>query len=345
MARRAFTLVELLVVIAIIAVLIGVLLPAVQKVRAAAARVKCENNLKQIALAVHTYAGANHGRFPYGTHPAPSNQSFLVMLLPYVEQAAVYGQFNPAFDVNTAAANTIVRMTQIPTYLCPADHSRGAVISPALGDPPVAAGQTNYHGNIGTHGWVREWAPGFAFGKPTWRTGVFAHDWRVSSLDVHDGLSHTALVAEVKRGTYPEPSVTDAYRVTTTTWNAGATSSETPGETSAATRPRWNNHNFEPPITACNAVSPPGVGDVGLRYYGNHLLSVFYTHTVPPNFVGRDCYSQGLQEMHLASRSYHVGGVNVGFTDGSVHYIADTIPLPLWKALGTRAGGEPVTIE
>jgi prepilin-type N-terminal cleavage/methylation domain-containing protein/prepilin-type processing-associated H-X9-DG protein len=345
MRRVGFSLIELLVVVAIMAILVGLLLSAVQKVRAAATRTKCQNNVKQLALAAHIYAGANSGRFPFGTSPSPSNASFLVHLLPYVEQAAVYAKFSTAFDVNTAAELSAVRMTQTPTYLCPADGGRGAALGPVVGDPADPAGRTSYHGSIGAHAWVRDWSPGFAFGKPSGRTGLFAHEWAVRISEVDDGTSNTALVSEVKRGASPEASATDPYRVAVAVWNGGPTSQETPGETAAGTRPRWNNNNFSPPVTACDAVPPPGFGEVGLRYYGNAFLSVFYTHTVPPNNAGRDCYSAGGLEIHLAARSYHPGGVMVGFGDGSVRFVTDGIGPDVWKAVGTRAGGEPVNLD
>src|SRR5438552_5762216 len=100
--RTAFTLVELLVVIAIIATLLGLLAPAVQKVREAASRIKCGNNLKQIALAVQMYADASEGRLPFLTDTTPGTptrahlESLFFALLPYVEQEALYNSFNPA---------------------------------------------------------------------------------------------------------------------------------------------------------------------------------------------------------------------------------------------------------
>src|SRR5437762_1571573 len=106
--RTAFTLVELLVVIAIIAVLIGLLLPAVQKVREAANRAQCQNNLKQIDTGAHNYLTANK-RFPPGTAPGPSNAAVLVCLLPYLEQAGLYQQFDLSQTVYSAPASAAAR--------------------------------------------------------------------------------------------------------------------------------------------------------------------------------------------------------------------------------------------
>lgn len=327
--KPGFTLIELLVVIAIMAVLIGLLLPAIQKVREVAARTKCGNNLKQIGLAAHGYGGA-HGPFPPGATLSPSNVSALVLLLPYVEQANKFQQFDLGRSVLASPQNDLARTQDIPVYICPSDPSSGVVSD---GSPPRDSGRTNYYANAGAHGWWRDSAPNKPWVKPVELRGVFGLDSRTRPTDVTDGTSNTVLFAEIVRGTAPVNNTnTDITQLLPPNWGPSTAD------------PGTNPHNLAPPL-ACNT-SAPGSNLAGLRYFYGSPTSALYTHTVPPNYDRRDCiYAVGGEQFHLASRSRHPGGVQVSLADGSVRFVRETTPLDTWKALGTRSGGEVASFE
>jgi prepilin-type N-terminal cleavage/methylation domain-containing protein/prepilin-type processing-associated H-X9-DG protein len=344
--RAAFTLIELLVVIAIIAILIGLLLPAVQKVREAAARIKCQNNLKQLGLAAHNYESTNN-TLPPGAGPLPdqtkfssSNQrpSLQVMILPYVEQANKYNQFDMTQDVKASAVNAAARHQDVPIYLCPSDPSTGTFAESGAPD-----GRSNYFGSLGGNAYCRPSAGGTG--------GLFYIDISSTLLarggnpgayritDVTDGTSNTAMFAEIIRGDNSSPTTVppkpqDA-RIISSGW-------VTDGQRVV---------NGTDTFSACNVASG-GIRYGGLMYYRDFLPTEFYTHTVPPNFKGGDCLDgtvrpgemtgSALWAGHIASRSYHTGGVNVCFADGSVHFVADSIDPTIWYQLGTRAGGEAI---
>jgi prepilin-type N-terminal cleavage/methylation domain-containing protein len=323
--HAAFTLVELLVVMAIIATLVGLLLPAVQKVREAANRAQCQNNLKQIALAAHNFHGVQH-RFPPGATAAPSQASALTFLLPYLEQGNLYRQFDFSKNVFADAANAAARAQQVPTFLCPSDPSQGYFQDPF--PPKEVSGQSNYLANLGAHGWWKE-QDGTLPNKPSNLNGVFAFASRTRLSDIKDGSSNTLLFAEIKRGAGPGHDRLDVSAVAPAVWN------------NKPFNPAANPYNLTPPA-ACG--SPPStLNYTGLEYYRGSFITAFYTHTVPPNYPGPDCVcGQTLDQGHLAARSYHPGGVTAALADGSARFISDGIQLGTWQGLGTRSGGEVI---
>src|SRR5713226_2346007 len=173
--RGGFTLIQLLVILAIFAILLGLLLPAVQKVREAANRMKSQNNLKQIALACHNYHDTN-GKFPPGNDP--NNFSAAAHLLPYIEQDNVYKMINFEKPV-TDEANATVRKVVVPTFLGPTDP-----VTTVKED----SAPTNYLFNAGSNPDLRD------------NDGTFFQDSGIRLADITDGTSNTILAGETLKG-------------------------------------------------------------------------------------------------------------------------------------------------
>jgi len=203
MTRRAFTLIEILVVIAIIGVLIALLLPAIQKVREAAARMQCANNMKQLGIAMHNYH-LTYKESPAASYSAGSfGPSAVVYLLPFVEQQAIHMLFDPSNPSGGSSGggtgNDIGGVYRIPLLLCPSDIQQG------LG---TEFGWSNYHFNHGTwvgiSGWDGMFAPNFNV--------VVTSPKNIRFPQVSDGLSNTAAMAEVCNGPYVAAAAKDPRR-------------------------------------------------------------------------------------------------------------------------------------
>jgi prepilin-type N-terminal cleavage/methylation domain-containing protein/prepilin-type processing-associated H-X9-DG protein len=303
--RRAFTLIELLVVIAIIAILIGLLLPAVQKVREAAARTQCQNHLKQIALAAHNYHDAMQ-QFP--TANTPTFSSAFTFLLPYLEQENIGRRYNlnlPPTD-NTdpdgdGHTNRSLGASELRTFRCP-----------SMVPPPVPAafpGWSSYAVCIGNQP-NPFFAPG-AGGNPPTDNGVIVRligggsggatgQQGVRMTDISDGTSNTILVGEM------------GFQLRDYNFTSGPFAGQRRG---GNTQWVW------------------GYASYSFGSTGRHLNTA--ATGTPADLTNR-----------LGSfRSDHIGGANFALADGSVRFLRDSIDPATYLALGSRNGGEVVSLD
>jgi prepilin-type N-terminal cleavage/methylation domain-containing protein/prepilin-type processing-associated H-X9-DG protein len=311
--RPGFTLVELLVVIGIIAVLVGLLVPAVQKVREAANRAQCLNNLKQIALAAHSYHG-DQGKFPTGVHlpvyvgGRPTGGTTLwVELLPYFEQDNLHNKWDYTDNRNNVAGGRNATQAQVvKILLCPSDPLPGPVEEVANSLTPSWAwgfyGMSSYGGNAGKRSVNTGGGPNYP--RMT-RDGIFFIDSCVRFADVTDGTSNTLFFGERY---HRDPQFDVRYDVV---W---------PGSIPMADWGRWGF-----------VATPGAVGNVALS------TPAPINYRVPPggNF-------STVEDRVCAFGSGHPGGANFAFADGSVRFVSQSIPLATLQALSTRCGGEVV---
>ncbi|HEY1860588.1 MAG TPA: DUF1559 domain-containing protein [Gemmataceae bacterium] len=330
-ARTGFTLIELLVVIAIIAILIGLLLPAVQKVREAAARISCANNLKQLGLATHN-CNDTQGRLPpqAATFGGAFYGPLFFHLLPYVEQDNVWnsaewldytafvgesspnpattidlGFIWPTWDSVDRGHNTFLRQSRIKTYQCPADPSLGNCLDWCNGD-------SSYAGNFLVFGGVQNanTVPSYANGATLWDGQA-----RIPGTFV-DGTSNTILFAEK----YSRCDGTGSPGGTW--WMRGVLHGS---QTISA-----DDDSF--PGDRLSAVFAGGIGIDGTQWLQG-TASLFQVR--PPQFLN----NPGPCDKRLAS-SPHSAGMNVGLGDGSVRFLGQGISATTWAAALTPAGGE-----
>jgi len=284
--RTGFTLIELLVVIAIIAVLIALLLPAVQQAREAARRSTCKNNLKQIGLALHNYADT-HKVFPPGIiADGPSNGwAWGTMLLPFLDQTAIYNQINFNLPPEDTNGNSNLIMTSIPVSLCPSD-----VAPPTATDPTVTEqATTSYCASAGSNHYIGH--------CDLTSEEMFFHNSQNRFRDIIDGASNTVMVGEVqwRIGTYP--SNTNAIRNTQ----------------------RWYGANVQVPwrwFGGCGLSTTDADYRRSFAFMRTAVLPINHLH------VGGDVWWD--LSTHTFG-SAHTGGAHFLFGDGAVKFLSENI--------------------
>lgn len=335
--RKGFTLVELLVVIAIIGVLVGLLLPAVQAAREAARRMQCSNNLKQIALASLNYESAT-GRIPPSACINPrvtTNNSWSIhgRLFPYLEQNALADQVDLSMPWRSFP---VLNGLRIPSYGCPSD--------PKASTPRDAGGA----GGVGS---FFLYPNSYAFNLGTW----FIYD----PVQNRGGDGATFPNANLRVGAITDGMSQTLWSAEVHTWQA-YTRNAGPGTTAIPQTVGEAASIAETGIK--DRIYADGTGTGRTEWTNSHSHHSGFTVTFPPNtkvpytyngtqynidYSSRQEGSTTTDATYsiLTSRSYHTGVVVGALLDGSVRTYSSNIEMQIWRALGTRAGGEVVSIE
>jgi prepilin-type N-terminal cleavage/methylation domain-containing protein/prepilin-type processing-associated H-X9-DG protein len=362
--RRGFTLIELLVVIAIIGILIALLLPAVQKIREAAANLQCKNNLKQIGLAAHNYHDSN-GHFPAGsivhagTGPFAGTVSYYdtwaIALLPFVEQGPLYNLWNKDIPNiapdNVAGANfVLMRQSNVKVYNCPSDVSAGLGFTPYRPDSGNDY-TTNTASGPGGNGPYKN-SPYPLFAPSTYRcvsgASYGGSDWWSNPKNPDDGGSNEnwddasqvpALLAHFPgdRGVmHAVDAAIGANWETINTIEAGDGTSNTLMIGEYATRDTPGRRTF---------------WAYAYTSYNESLVTFNAPWTLQASFIACAATDvkinpSGSNQCKRAWGSFHSGGLNFAFCDGSVHTISRNVDMIyVLPALATIAGGEVIPAD
>jgi prepilin-type N-terminal cleavage/methylation domain-containing protein/prepilin-type processing-associated H-X9-DG protein len=334
-SRRAFTLIELLVVIAIIGVLIALLLPAVQAAREAARRAQCTNNLKQIGLGLHNYETVAGALPPSNVLSGSGNAvtwtngfSVHVRVLPFMEQGVAFNAINFNFNHLNIRNTTVVGM-KVAVFTCPSDVNadKRTQFPPFTGIDATGC-VTSYGFNQG------DWFVWNGFSPPQNR-GVFGPNRSPKLAEFSDGTSSTLLATDVKvysairRCGAQLANINDPANVPPPDANPLAVAPEYGTCNAGQTHTFWADGN--PHETAMTTAWPPNKPVIDPNTGLDTDLETRLVSQGGPTFAA------------LNARSYHPGGVDALFGDGSVHFIKSTINGFTWRALGTIRGGEVVS--
>lgn len=377
--RAGFTLVELLVVIAIIGILVGLLLPAVQAAREAARRMQCSNNLKQIMLATLNYE-SSHKKMPPGrlapdwSRNGSARRSYTsyggvrqgagssdwtgfrsvhIFILPYMEQTNIYNliDFGAPSSVRMTRNGSPVNVNYqayaqaASLFNCPSDAKSSNIVSENNyrynfgGSTPFqgALDSRNNHNLSATLGELNCRGNGAFTIRDALKVGAYT-----------DGLSNTTFFSERNKGS-----------------GNNLRTSDPDNRFDIITMPGRTRGLLDPDMIMNNCFNNPGPSRFHFNSAGRWLQgsdfsngwpfafysSTMYNHVVGPNWQGYDCGTWSAipdapgEHAIIAARSFHTGGVNAAMGDGSVHFQSSNIDLLIWRALGTRDGGEVVSIE
>ena len=331
---RGFTLIELLVVIAVIAILIGLLLPAVQSARESARRARCANNLRQIGLALQAYH-AQYNAFPYQSswynpnRPVPSfcavgvpdvNFSAQVRLTPFLEESALFNSLNvdlelcPELGFSPQRPNTTALNVRLAVLICPSDG-----IAVSGGGYP-----TSYRGNVGVGP-----TPDTSSEHPDSGNGFFPRQDRFTAALITDGLSNTVAFSERVVGSGQDGPISPTRDFGDSGGNRGS----------------FLTADLALDVCRLAAASPnfPLTRVGGYRWYNATRADAYYCHAQEPNGSIPDAFVERGEVSGIATaRAIHPGGVNALMGDGSTRFVTGSIQRAVWRALGTRAGGELV---